>query len=89
MTPDLDSGAVWMVQKVSPDEDTGVTRLLSAGEAVPANAPIVVRHRATSQALFCDPAVVDRYALARGRLSRPLPFLGKFVSTLTHFACLL
>ena len=63
MTPILDSSAVWIVQKVSPDEDTGITRLLSAGEAVPANAPIVVRHRGTSQALFCDPLVVDRSQL--------------------------
>lgn len=54
MTQALDSGAVWQAEFHSSSE-TGSARLLATGEPIPANTPLVLRHRSTGQALSCDP----------------------------------
>jgi len=58
MSPKAGANAVWVVEKLAA-KDTGKERLLSVGEPVPANAPVILRHRGTRQALFCDPGVVQ------------------------------
>lgn len=58
MSPKLDTYSVWTVNKVS-EGDTGKDRLLHLGDPVRAGDPIVLRHRATGQSLFCDPSVIE------------------------------
>lgn len=58
MTQVTDSSIVWKVDKVA-DADVGSTRLLSQHETVPSNVPLVLRHRATNQALFCEPGCTE------------------------------
>ena len=52
--------------KVS-EGDTGKDRLLHLGDPVRAGDPIVLRHRATGQSLFCDPSVLRAQVWGRVR----------------------
>jgi len=54
-----DSTAVWKVQKPVCGKDGATERLLADGDAVPANAPVTLQHRSTSQNLCADPKVKD------------------------------
>ena len=58
MSPKLDANSVWTVQMVTEGE-TGKERLMHLGDPVKAGDPVVLRHRATGQALYCDPAVIE------------------------------
>ena len=58
MSPKLDANSVWTVQMVTEGE-TGKERLMHLGEAVKSGDPVVLKHRATGQALYCDPAVIE------------------------------
>ena len=60
MSATPDNNAVWVIHHVSDiGMKTGATRLLALGEPVPPNAPVVVTHRATGQALFADAGVSE------------------------------
>lgn len=58
MTSRNDNSAVWVIDKVA-GKDAGKERLLSQGTPVLANCAVIVRHRATRQALYSNPEVIE------------------------------